>query len=78
MKAVDYRNLVVHRKTVDHRQLVNHREIEIIEIIEIIEVREKALPGLVPIELIRHCQYYAALRSNVSVCSAAHTSTGQP
>ncbi len=75
MKAVDYRNPVVHRKTVGHRQLVNHREIEIIEIIE---VREKALPGLVPIELIRHCQYYAALRSNVSVCSAAHTSTGQP
>ena len=72
MKAVDHRNPVVHRKTVDHRQLVNHREIEKIE------VREKALPGLVPIELIRHCQYYAALRSNISVCSAAHTSTGQP
>ena len=72
MKAVDY------RKTVDHRQLVNHRENRENREIEKIEVREKALPGLVPIELIRHCQNYAALRSNVSVCSAAHTSTGQP
>ncbi|CAH6833439.1 hypothetical protein VCHA50P415_10286 [Vibrio chagasii] len=40
--------------------------------------KEKALPDLGPIELILCRQYYAALRSSVIVCSAAHISTGQP